>query len=52
VFIHPRNGPDFPARFSQRGLRQHPFLCGRILTPRTDPKMDALLHSQQGGAHS
>jgi hypothetical protein len=36
------------ARFSHRSLRQHPFLYGHILTPRTDPKMGALWRSQQG----
>ncbi|HEY5230486.1 MAG TPA: hypothetical protein VIJ11_06315 [Galbitalea sp.] len=38
------------ARFSRRSLRQHPFLYGHIVTPRTDERMSALWRSQHDDA--
>lgn len=35
------------ARFSRRSLRQHPFLYGHIVTPRSNEKMMQLWRSQQ-----
>jgi hypothetical protein len=37
------------ARFSRRSLRQHPFLYGHIIAPRSDERLSALWRTQQGG---
>ena len=37
------------ARFSRRSLRQHPFLYGHVIAPRTDERLSALWQAQARG---
>jgi hypothetical protein len=37
------------ARFSRRSLRQHPFLYGHIVAPRTDERLSMLWRTQHNG---